>query len=100
MQLTLVTIRYYSPSYLLISELVTVDIFRQKYYIIFLFLLLSCYNYTVAEPGCSQCHRGITIGDWRDPLDPDLDAQVIFSQFNQGKSTLQKKYLPGECKKQ
>ena len=49
-----------------------------------------------AEPGCSQCHRGITIGDWRDPLDPDLDAQVIFSQFNQGKAALQKKYLPGE----
>ena len=47
------------------------------------------------EPGCSQCHRGITIGDWRDPLDPDLDAQVIFSQFQQGKSAIIKKYLPG-----
>ena len=48
------------------------------------------------EPGCSQCHRGITIGDWRDPLDPDLDAQVIFSQFHQGKSSIIKKYLSGE----
>ena len=45
-------------------------------------------------PGCSQCHRGITISDWRDPLDPDLDAQVIYSQFSQGKSNLIKKYLP------
>ncbi len=45
-------------------------------------------------PGCSQCHKGITIGDWRDPLDPDLDAQVILSQFMQGKSNLIKKYLP------
>ena len=54
------------------------------------------YMYPAAEPGCSQCHRGITIGDWRDPLDPELDAQVIFSQFNQGKAALQKKYLPGE----
>lgn len=45
-------------------------------------------------PGCSQCHRGITIGDWRDPLDPDLDAQVIYTQFSQGRSTLLKKYLP------
>lgn len=45
-------------------------------------------------PGCSQCHRGITIGDWRDPLDPDLDAQIILSQFMQGKSGLIKKYLP------
>ena len=45
-------------------------------------------------PGCSQCHRGITIGDWRDPLDPDLDAQVIFSQFSQGRKSLLDKYLP------
>ena len=48
----------------------------------------------ITAPGCSQCHRGITIGDWRDPLDPDLDAQVIYSQFCQGKSSLIKKYLP------
>ena len=45
-------------------------------------------------PGCSQCHQGITIGDWRDPLDPDLDAQIIYSQFCQGKNTMLKKYLP------
>lgn len=45
-------------------------------------------------PGCSQCHRGNTISDWRDPLDPDLDAQVIYSQFIQGRSMLIKKYLP------
>lgn len=45
-------------------------------------------------PGCSQCHRGNTISDWRDPLDPDLDAQVIYSQFSQGRSMLIKKYLP------
>lgn len=50
--------------------------------------------YTCAAPGCSQCHRGNTISDWRDPLDPDLDAQVIYSQFSQGKSMLIKKYLP------
>ena len=52
-------------------------------------------NIILPEPGCSQCHKGITIGDWRDPLDPDLDAQTIFSQFQQGKSTLMKKYLTG-----
>ena len=48
----------------------------------------------VAEPGCSQCHRGITISDWRDPLDPDLDAQIIFSQFHKNRSALVKKYAP------
>lgn len=61
-----------------------------------LYMLCTC-MYTCmlhAAPGCSQCHRGITISDWRDPLDPDLDAQVIYSQFSQGKSNLIKKYLP------
>lgn len=48
------------------------------------------------EPGCSQCHRGITIGDWRDPLDPELDAQVIVTQYQQARSALIKKHLPGE----
>jgi len=48
------------------------------------------------EPGCSQCHQGITLGDWRDPLDPDLDSQVILSQYQEGKSALIKKFLGGE----
>ena len=48
------------------------------------------------EPGCCPCHRGITIGDWRDPLDPYLDAQVIYSQYDQGRSTVVEKYLGGK----
>ena len=51
---------------------------------------------TSSEPGCCPCHRGITIGDWRDPLDPLLDAQVIYSQYHVGKETLYKKYMPKE----
>ena len=35
------------------------------------------------------------MGDWRDPLDPYLDAQVVYSQYSQGRDTLVKKYLPG-----
>ena len=49
-----------------------------------------------SEPGCSQCHRGITMGDWRDPLDPDLDAQIIFSQYLQGRPQMIKKYSLGQ----
>ncbi|KAL5477805.1 hypothetical protein EMCRGX_G024652 [Ephydatia muelleri] len=57
----------------------------------------SCCRTTAGqEPGCSQCHRGITIGDWRDPLDPELDAQVIITQYQQARSVLVKKHLPGE----
>lgn len=46
------------------------------------------------EPGCCPCHRGITIGDWRDPLDPYLDAQVLYSQYQQGREALTKSYSP------
>ena len=46
------------------------------------------------EPGCCPCHRGITIGDWRDPLDPYLDAQVLYSQYQQGREALTKNYSP------
>uniref|UniRef100_A0A1X7U651 Ras GTPase-activating protein n=2 Tax=Amphimedon queenslandica TaxID=400682 RepID=A0A1X7U651_AMPQE len=53
----------------------------------------SCCRATApAEPGCCPCHRGITIGDWRDPLDPYLDAQVLYSQYQQGRETLTKNY--------
>lgn len=48
------------------------------------------------EPGCSQCHRGITMGDWRDPLDPDLDAQILFSQFLLGRAQMIRKFMPDD----
>ena len=48
------------------------------------------------EPGCSPAHRSVTLGDWRDPLDPDVDAQTIFSQFNQCVDQLKTKYLEGK----
>ena len=38
--------------------------------------------------GCSAAHNSITLGDWRDPFDPDVDAQVIFSQFWLGKEQI------------
>lgn len=58
-------------------------------------LSLVALQYLV-EPGCCPCNRGITIGDWRDPLDPYLDAQVIYSQFNKGKETLTAKHATKE----
>ena len=38
--------------------------------------------------GCSSAHNSITLGDWRDPFDPDVDAQLIFSQFWLGKEQI------------
>lgn len=40
--------------------------------------------------GCSSAHNSITLGDWRDPFDPDVDAQVLFSQFWLGKDEIKK----------
>lgn len=45
------------------------------------------------EPGCSPAHRSVILGDWRDPLDPDVDAQTIFSQFSQGREALVSNFL-------
>ncbi|XP_071789883.1 rasGAP-activating-like protein 1 isoform X1 [Asterias amurensis] len=43
--------------------------------------------------GCSRAHNAATLGDWRDPLDPDVEAQIIYSQLRLGKDILRKKYL-------
>ncbi|XP_019717440.1 rasGAP-activating-like protein 1 isoform X1 [Hippocampus comes] len=45
-------------------------------------------------PGCSRTHSAVTLGDWSDPLDPDVETQTIYKQFLQGRDKLRKKYLP------
>ena len=41
-----------------------------------------------AVVGCSKSHSQVTLGDWRDPLDPDVEAQTIYSQLVSGKHIL------------
>ncbi|XP_069555786.1 rasGAP-activating-like protein 1 isoform X3 [Brachyistius frenatus] len=43
--------------------------------------------------GCSRTHSAVTLGDWSDPLDPDVETQMIYKQLVQGKDKLRKKYL-------
>ncbi|XP_029366227.1 rasGAP-activating-like protein 1 isoform X2 [Echeneis naucrates] len=43
--------------------------------------------------GCSRTHSAVTLGDWSDPLDPDVETQTIYKQFLQGRDKLRKKYL-------
>ncbi|XP_061527376.1 rasGAP-activating-like protein 1 isoform X2 [Phycodurus eques] len=45
--------------------------------------------------GCSRTHSAVTLGDWSDPLDPDVETQTIYKQLLQGRDKLRKKYLPG-----
>lgn len=52
-----------------------------------------CRSVYKSEMGCSPAHCSVTLGDWRDPLDPDVDAQIVLSQFIQGREQLVSKYL-------
>ncbi|XP_055861424.1 rasGAP-activating-like protein 1 isoform X3 [Biomphalaria glabrata] len=41
-------------------------------------------------PGCSPTYHGVVLGDWQDPLDPDVDAQIIYSQIAHSKDKIRK----------
>ncbi|XP_020614475.1 rasGAP-activating-like protein 1 isoform X2 [Orbicella faveolata] len=43
--------------------------------------------------GCQLTHTHVTLSDWRDPLDPDSEAQMIFTQLLQSRDELRKKFL-------
>lgn len=47
----------------------------------------------VSAGGCQLTHTHVTLSDWRDPLDPDSEAQMIFTQLLQSRDELQKKFL-------
>ncbi|XP_044053557.1 rasGAP-activating-like protein 1 isoform X2 [Siniperca chuatsi] len=47
----------------------------------------------VDRAGCSRTHSAVTLGDWSDPLDPDVETQTIYKQLLQGRDKLRKKYL-------
>uniref|UniRef100_A0A3Q0SPI2 RAS protein activator like 1 n=1 Tax=Amphilophus citrinellus TaxID=61819 RepID=A0A3Q0SPI2_AMPCI len=44
----------------------------------------------VDRAGCSRTHSAVTLGDWSDPLDPDVETQTIYKQLLQGKDKLRK----------
>ncbi|XP_078363038.1 rasGAP-activating-like protein 1 isoform X2 [Oculina patagonica] len=43
--------------------------------------------------GCQLTRTHVTLSDWRDPLDPDSEAQMIFTQLLQSRDELRKKFL-------
>ena len=47
----------------------------------------------VSAGGCQLTHTHVTLSDWRDPLDPDSEAQMIFTQLLQSRDELRKKFL-------
>ncbi|XP_054906718.1 rasGAP-activating-like protein 1 isoform X1 [Poeciliopsis prolifica] len=55
-----------------------------------------CLQADRAVSGCSRTHSAVTLGDWSDPLDPDVETQIIYKQLLQGRDKLRKKYLEME----
>uniref|UniRef100_A0A665X010 RAS protein activator like 1 n=1 Tax=Echeneis naucrates TaxID=173247 RepID=A0A665X010_ECHNA len=49
------------------------------------------------RPGCSRTHSAVTLGDWSDPLDPDVETQTIYKQFLQGRDKLSLIALHTSC---
>ena len=47
----------------------------------------------VSAGGCQRTHTHVTLSDWRDPLDPDSEAQMIFTQLLQSRDEIRKKFL-------
>uniref|UniRef100_A0A8C6VPF6 RAS protein activator like 1 n=1 Tax=Nothobranchius furzeri TaxID=105023 RepID=A0A8C6VPF6_NOTFU len=43
--------------------------------------------------GCSRTHSAVTLGDWSDPLDPDVESQMIYKQLLQGKDKLRSVFV-------
>ncbi|KAM4575780.1 rasGAP-activating-like protein 1 isoform 3-T3 [Odontesthes bonariensis] len=52
-----------------------------------------CLQVDRAVTGCSRTHSAVTLGDWSDPLDPDVETQMIYKQLLQGRDKLRKKYV-------
>ncbi|KAL0994591.1 hypothetical protein UPYG_G00124530 [Umbra pygmaea] len=37
-----------------------------------------CHQKDKADPGCDKTKHGVTLQEWSDPLDPDLESQIIY----------------------
>ncbi|XP_065191832.1 rasGAP-activating-like protein 1 [Sycon ciliatum] len=44
--------------------------------------------------GCSKSHGGVILGNYQDPLDPEAEAQTVYSQLWNGFQALRSKYCP------
>ncbi|XP_070619201.1 LOW QUALITY PROTEIN: rasGAP-activating-like protein 1 [Erythrolamprus reginae] len=51
-----------------------------------------CLQTDRAVRGCSRTHSAVTLGDWSDPLDPDVEAQMVYKQLLLHKDKLREKY--------
>lgn len=46
----------------------------------------------VLVQGCSKAHAGVILGDYQDPLDPESEAQTVYSQLWNGFDKIRTRY--------
>ncbi|XP_026871690.2 ras GTPase-activating protein 4 [Electrophorus electricus] len=51
-----------------------------------------CHQKEKTDPGCDKTRHGVTLQEWYDPLDPDLEAQLIYRHLSSVQSPMRDKY--------
>ncbi|TSP36108.1 Ras GTPase-activating protein 4 [Bagarius yarrelli] len=51
-----------------------------------------CHQKEKTDPGCDKTRHGVTLQEWYDPLDPDLEAQLIYRHLSGVQCALRDKY--------
>ncbi|GCB73009.1 hypothetical protein scyTo_0002299 [Scyliorhinus torazame] len=52
-----------------------------------------CHQKEKAAPGCDKTHFGVTLQEWNDPLNPDLESHLIYRQLLAARDSLTEKHL-------
>nr|XP_028563771.1 ras GTPase-activating protein 4B isoform X2 [Podarcis muralis] len=52
-----------------------------------------CHQKDKGGLGCDKTRHGVTLREWNDPLDPDLEAQLIFRHLLGVREAMREKYL-------
>jgi len=48
--------------------------------------------------GCTRSNSQVIISDWRDPLDPDAEIQMVYTQLSLSRDELKRKFLEGSTR--
>ncbi|XP_067113290.1 ras GTPase-activating protein 4 isoform X1 [Osmerus mordax] len=52
-----------------------------------------CHQKDKADPGCDKTKHGVTLQEWYDPLDPDLESQLIYRHLIGVRQAMRDKHL-------
>ncbi|KAK1158400.1 hypothetical protein AOXY_G23305 [Acipenser oxyrinchus oxyrinchus] len=52
-----------------------------------------CHQKEKTAAGCDKTRHGVTLQEWNDPLDPDLESQLIFRHLLGVREAMRDKYL-------